>query len=470
MRLHTSCLTLLGLLDLSSAWTLVQPHHVTSMKQQRSRSALSLTPINDIHEFDHLLHETDVSQSSLAQTTKGKFTRRVIQLGGDDRSIVLTSAAVSEDLQSAVDLDLEGESAGGDGYDDPYADIDYTQQMGKIQAVREPSQGLSLEDRFKSMDLQDICMTLILPAIVGGAGLRWGFRKASTRVAGNADQTLDSFAAEMIFHDGNEDEMRMCYAEYGKKLMWMGPKKSDAMIKRYLQSYAKKKTVSPKSIRTLSYVFALFKLSEDRAAEVLVSLCKAMGTDNLSSAGKILFFGSRILKSPEGVQGLTPIRTMIKSTYRDENVAETLVETSQQAIGEAAFRATVLAGGKKQKKLAPGWEVLGLDKETATRIFEEEAKEGFLSQREIMYGGQTRKYDKKGNRIKDEKTGELEDPENAIPDEEEAQPASNVYECGSCGFTLFIAKGREFKFYGDDFNCPECGAKKEDFQPKTIEE
>lgn len=468
MRLQTSCLTLLGLLDLSSAWTLMQPHHV-SMKQRSRSSALNLSPPNDIHEFDHLLHENDVSQS--LQGAKAKFTRRVIKLGGDDRSIVLTSSAVasSEDLQSAVDLDLEGE-AGGDGYDDPYADIDYTQQMGKIQAVREPSQALSLEDRFKSMDLQDICMTLILPAIIGGAGLRWGFRKASTKVKGNAEQTLDSFSSEMIFHDGNEDEMRMCFTDYGKKLMWMGPKKNDAMIKRYLEAYCQKKTVTPKSIRTLSYVFALFKLSEDRAAEVLVSLCKAMGTDKISSANKILFFGSRILKSPEGVQGLTPIKDMIKSTYRDETVAETLVETSQQAIGEAAYRATILTGGKKQKKLTPGWEVLGLDKETATRIFEEESKEGFLSQREAMYGGQTRKYDKRGNRIKEE-DGELVDPENAIEDDEaDAMPSSNVYECGSCGFTLFIAKGREFKFYGDDFKCPECGAKKEDFQPKTIEE
>ncbi len=82
--------------------------------------------------------------------------------------------------------------------------------------------------------------------------------------------------------------------------------------------------------RTLSYVFALFKLSEEKAADVLVSLCRDMGTDKISSAGKILFFGSRILKSPEGQAGLVPIKDMIKSTYRDATVAETLVETSQQ--------------------------------------------------------------------------------------------------------------------------------------------
>ena len=84
--------------------------------------------------------------------------------------------------------------------------------------------------------------------------------------------------------------------------------------------------------RTLSYVFALFKLSEDKAAQVLVSLCREMGSDKISSAGKILFFGSRILKSAEGQKGLEPIKEMIKGTYRDATVAETLVETSQQYV------------------------------------------------------------------------------------------------------------------------------------------
>ena len=81
---------------------------------------------------------------------------------------------------------------------------------------------------------------------------------------------------------------------------------------------------------TLSYVFTLFKFSEEKAAQILVSLCREMGTDKISSAGKILFFGNRILKSPEGQAALLPIKDLIKSTYRDEAVAETLVETSQQ--------------------------------------------------------------------------------------------------------------------------------------------
>jgi len=89
-------------------------------------------------------------------------------------------------------------------------------------------------------------------------------------------------------------------------------------------------SVSLVECSTLSYVFTLFKLSEEKAAQVLVALCRDMGPDKISTAGKILFFGSRILNSPEGQAGLNPIKEMIKGTYRDEEVAETMIETSQQ--------------------------------------------------------------------------------------------------------------------------------------------
>jgi rubredoxin len=140
-------------------------------------------------------------------------------------------------------------------------------------------------------------------------------------------------------------------------------------------------------------------------------------------------------------------------------------------MAEAAYRTTVLSAGMKQKSLTTGWEVLGLNKETATRIWEAEKEEGFMSERQRMYGGQSTKYDKKGNIIdKEGKVLEKADP-NAPDDEEEEDdaPASNVYECGECGFTLFIAKGREFKFYGDDFACPECGAAKDKFNARDID-
>ena len=129
----------------------------------------------------------------------------------------------------------------------------------------------------------------------------------------------------------------------------------------------------------------------------------------------------------------------------------------------------VQQGGKNQKQLTVGWEVLGLDQETAQRIFDEEAKEGFVSARETMYGLQTQKYDKKGHRI--DKEGKLENPEEADDDDDEEGEdfdgaISNVYECGECGYTLFVAQGRESKFFGSGFRCPECGAPKKKFKAR----
>ena len=147
-----------------------------------------------------------------------------------------------------------------------------------------------------------------------------------------------------------------------------------------------------------------------------------------------------------------------------------LLYIKNRAMGEAAYRTAVIAGGKNQKTLTFGWEVLGLNKETAVRIFEDEAAEGFMTDREKMYGGQSTKYDAKGRII--DKKGEIVDEEErqAAENEEEEESASNVYECGECGYTLFVAQGREFKFYGDDFKCPECGAGKDKFKGRDIDE
>ena len=82
--------------------------------------------------------------------------------------------------------------------------------------------------------------------------------------------------------------------------------------------------------------------------------------------------------------------------------------------------------------------MLGLDEATARRIFDDEAAEGFLTDREAMYGGQSQQYDSKGRAI--DKEGNLTDPDDieAAEEEDDDEPVSNVYECGNCGYTLFV--------------------------------
>lgn len=38
-----------------------------------------------------------------------------------------------------------------------------------------------------------------------------------------------------------------------------------------------------------------------------------------------------------------------------------------------------------------------------------------------------------------------------------------LFSMRGCRYKMFVAVGREFKFFGDDFKCPECGAGKSKF-------
>jgi hypothetical protein len=162
-------------------------------------------------------------------------------------------------------------------------------------------------------------------------------------------------------------------------------------------------------------------------------------------------------------------------------------------MAESAYRDAVAEAGQGQKKLTEGWKVLGLDKETATRIFEETSALGFLSRDELWakeeqdavqekFAAEERRrqelrdsIDKDGNLI-DPTTGI--DPDKLIKDEDfdretedddkgeggTLKGAAMAKECGNCGYTLFIAAGREAKFFPSGFTCPQCGAARDQFK------
>jgi len=459
IMMKVSAFTALMLLGLDICVDAFQPI------RSKSTTTVMRSSRADLSEFDFILGETDSSQQQTIVRS-----RRKIQLSGDDsrgdRVTVLASTAAGTFAAPGAAEEIV---ASEEEEVDPYADI--LEESSAVSRYEQKDESFMerTSNKFKDMDMQDIISTLIVPSIFAFAGLRWSARKAAGKVTGKADDTLDTFANEMVYHDGDFEELKLCMNVYNKKLVWLGPNKSKAMLKSYLRLYCKKRIVSPQAISSLSYVFSLFKLTEEKASKILVSICQDMGIDGLSTAQKLLFFGTRILKSDEGHAALDPIREIIKSSYRGEGtIPDMMLETSQQAMAENAYKTAVINAGKEQTSLTTGWEVLGLDKETATEIYNEEAKGGFISEREKLYGGQSQKYDEKGNKV--DKEGNLVDPENAIGDDEPEMPASNVMECMECSYTLFIAKGREAKFFGDNFKCPECGAGKDRFEPKDIQD
>mmetsp|Transcript_12830 Transcript_12830/g.24084 ORF Transcript_12830/g.24084 Transcript_12830/m.24084 type:complete len:483 (-) Transcript_12830:1401-2849(-) len=440
------------------------------------------------NEFDHLLGEgTQSSSFSSNISRRGIDTNKIIGLPDSSAAATLTSSLTFEEATAVED-------EGGDYENDIYGDgmeDQASQSLGEVkdprlaEIIRKEQQKVAMKSQpvertplsvktlnyLKGKDFGEIFFTVLVPVIAGYYFTKKAYEKVSSRVGGKADEMLDDYANEMIYHDGDFDEMKLAHEDYSKKLVFLGPKKSDSMIKRYLEFYAKKKTVSPQAISSLSYVFFLHKLTEERAGEVLAELCASM-PEKVASAGKLLFFGEHILKTPQGKAKLKPIKDLLASSYRDDGVVsgDEIVRKSQLAMAEAAYRAAVAAAGKKQTELTIGWEVLGLDKETAMKIFKEVAGEGFLTQREAKYATKQQKFDAKGRKIDDD--GKMENPEEADKEKDDADVTSasgNVQECSECGFTLFVAAGRDSKFFNSGFKCPECGASKDKFKSPDID-
>ena len=205
-----------------------------------SKASSALRSKSNLHEFDYLLNED--SSSSILQQSR---SRRRLHMN-DGHGTILTSS-----IAPTADIAEEMISESDEGEVDPYAELELEQVNQQALQIQKENQSLSqkMENRLKEMDFQDVVTTLIVPSILAFAGLRWTFNKAAGKVGDSKDAILDSFASEMIYHDGDFEEMKLCYADYSKKLMFMGPTKTNAMLKKYLEIYSKKRTVSPQAIR-----------------------------------------------------------------------------------------------------------------------------------------------------------------------------------------------------------------------------
>lgn len=204
------------------------------------RVALGLKGQNQLHEFDFLMGENP----ELGNTQQAVRSRRRIHLNDDRATVLASTTFASPETEAAALQELANAEA------DPYAEIGLEEATPQLEKLQE-EQGISqkIESKLKTMDLQDIVATLIIPSIVVFAGGRWVYNRAAGRISGSLEETLDSFAREMIYHDGDFEEMKLCHSDYSKKLVMLGPSKTSTMLKRYLALYAKKRTVSPQAIR-----------------------------------------------------------------------------------------------------------------------------------------------------------------------------------------------------------------------------
>jgi hypothetical protein len=169
----------------------------------------------DYHRFDYLLQESEDVHIPIV-------SRRRVAIGRDNERTILLASSTTTTTGAFPGAPTDD--------DDPYA-IDNS-RVSRLEQYQEQSQANTLESRLKAMDFQDLVVTFAVPGLLAFVSGRWIYNRIAGRVGKNADESLDGFAREMIVHDGNMDEMKLCIADYKKKLVWMGPKRNDALLKR----------------------------------------------------------------------------------------------------------------------------------------------------------------------------------------------------------------------------------------------
>jgi len=344
----------------------------------------------------------------------------------------------------------------------------------------------------KGKDFSDVTLTILIPAFVSFLAIRKvadiGFGKLGVK----ADELYERAASEIAYHVGDYEEMEATYKDYRKKLWFNGAPSyiNSQLVKRLAVAYCREVSVTPKSVSSLAYLLTMMKISDDEAAESFVTACRE-NPNSMAIASKVLFYSDHVFKAESAKKKMAPLIKQLSLMFG--GVEE--VQQQQKDMAESAYRDAVAEAGKGQTKLTEGWKVLGLDKEAATRIFEETKKLGFLSRQELFEKDKKdmmkaamdeekklredliSSIDKDGNLIdpdSDVDPDKLINPDDLDKDIEDDDSDDDVTsggakECGKCGYTMFIAKGREGRFFSSGFTCPQCGAGRDQFKDIEVD-
>lgn len=281
------------------------------------------------------------------------------------------------------------------------------------------------------------------------AALLWLARK---RLLARQKSLVDEFGQTLVLYGTSPDTQREIVSEYKRKL---GPGiLRGAMYRSFLAALVSEKPASPAAIKDASVVKALLRLGDSRVVDAFNTLAKDMA-DAPSLLGKLLFVADRVVAPGEPSLQLMGLFPYGEATVRD----------LQRNMLERVYRehvAALLDAGVDEPDLTAA-ALLRLDLAEARSLFNGVVV-GRIAKREREAAELAAAEAEESSKPN---VSELDYPARSG---QPAKAAVHAYQCGDCGYTLFPAAGREFKFYGDDFVCPACGAPKGKFDDLNSEE
>jgi len=267
---------------------------------------------------------------------------------------------------------------------------------------------------------------------------------------------IADFGATMVAFMDDPREMAYAIKSFRSQL-GPGPYRVK-MFTAFAKAVASEKTLSVEVIEEFKAAVGLMRISSKGLAEAY-GACADDLQSQPSVLGKLLFIAKRSTPEAASQAGLAD---------RFPSWSSETVSALQQAMLDTLYRqmcAELDAGDAPPA----GFQTLGLSESDATRIMDDvqaqkatEAEEKELEDEEAARAELLRKAMQESAAASEPRA---EEPTTAV-DEPSRADGTHEYECSKCGYTLFPAKGREGKFFGADFCCPEpgCDAGRDDFR------
>ncbi|KAK4528627.1 hypothetical protein GAYE_SCF62G6572 [Galdieria yellowstonensis] len=219
------------------------------------------------------------------------------------------------------------------------------------------------------------------------------------------------------------------------------------LYEEYLVTLLKERALSFQLLEDTYTVYKTLNLSHSQLLTAFNRAAKRL-RERPSALDKLLFVAERLI--PEKLRSKLEIMSLFP--YPTETVREL-----QRSLAETCFLQLVRSEGRN-KDFSPieKAELLGLSEDQAQSLYDQYLLEEV---QKSDYGKSTTKekvvsVDERVDSVSTEKDSSSSKP---------ASKAAHAYQCQNCGYTIYPAAGREFKFFGESFVCPQCKSPKSEF-------
>lgn len=294
----------------------------------------------------------------------------------------------------------------------------------------------------------------LIPYVAASAvlmGMAWITKK---RFSARQERLVDEFGEVVVMYGNSPDTTREIVSDYKRRL---GPGiLREGMFGSYLQYLITEKAIFPSTIQDVLLVKRLLKLNDNRFVKAVNNLASTL-KDAPSLLGKLLFLSERTI-APEMTSKLSIIEHFPYSPSTVADLQRNMLERCFKEFVDEEIEQNAIEGPPMEAaaalRIEPNDAQTLFDSVVLARIKRKEAEAAKLAAAAAEEA------------IKPE-TPELDSPARSA---EPTKASVHAYQCSECGYTLYPAAGREFKFYGDDFVCPACGAPKDKFVDLNDEE